>query len=206
MRVSREQAARNRDRVVETAGHLFRERGFDGVGIDDLMGAAGLTRGGFYKSFPSKEALIEAACCQTVERSHETWDGLLGRGEDPLRELVESYLSGLHRDNLASGCPYAGLAAEASRRPSPVKGIFREGIEAAIGKLARLMPGGAIRRRDEAIAALAGMVGALVLARAVDDAHLSEEILAAARRSVLARPSNPSTRDDGRGQPAEGQA
>ena len=192
MRVSREQAARNKQRVIETADRLFRERGFDGVGIDELMAAAGLTRGGFYKSFASKEALIETACRQAAEHSQRRWDGLLARGESPLATLVSSYLSMAHRDNPADGCPYAALAGETGRRERPVRGIFREGIEAAIARLSRFMPAHATaRRREQAMAGLATMLGAVVLARAVDDPHLSEEILAAARQAMLAREISP---------------
>ncbi|WP_413990845.1 TetR/AcrR family transcriptional regulator [Labrys okinawensis] len=200
MRVSREQAARNKERVIEAADRLFRERGFDGVGIDDLMASAGLTRGGFYKSFDSKEALIETACRQAAERSQRRWDRLLARGEDPLATLVSSYLSMAHRDNPADGCPYAALAGETGRRERPVRGVFREGIEAAVARLSRFMPGRvADRRREQAMAGLATMLGAVVLARAVDDPHLSEEILAAARRVLLNGETSPTPRNQGGG-------
>jgi TetR/AcrR family transcriptional repressor of nem operon len=181
---------RNKERVIEVAGHLFRERGFDGVGIEDLMAGAGLTRGGFYKSFASKEGLVEAACRQAVERSAETWDTLLAQ-DDPLAALADFYLSAPHRDNPAKGCPYAALAAEAHRRPNPVRRVFTEGIGGAITRMARLMPGRAAdRRRESAVAALAGMVGALILARAVEDPALSDEILASTRRTIAAGASS----------------
>lgn len=184
MRVSRQQAACNRERVIEVAGRLFRERGFDGVGIEDLMAGAGLTRGGFYKGFASKEGLIEAACRQAVERSGQTWDMLL-TADDPLASLVDSYLSAPHRDNPAEGCPYAALAGEVGRRQSPVRQVFTEGIGGAITRLAQLMPGRATeRRRERAVAALAGMVGAMILARAVEDPALSEEILSSTYRAI----------------------
>ncbi|MDQ0390308.1 TetR/AcrR family transcriptional regulator [Labrys monachus] len=185
MRVSREQAARNKERVVAVAARLFGERGFDGVGIEDVMAGAGLTRGGFYKSFPSKDGLVETACRHAVERSGRTWDRLLARTDDPLGTLLESYLSAAHRDDPAAGCPYAALGSEARRRQPSVRQAFGRGIAAAIGKLAAIMPADAEgQRRERALAALAGMVGALVLARAVDDPALSDEILASTRRAL----------------------
>ena len=91
MKVSREQAARNRERILDTAGQLFCERGFEGIGVADMMKAAGLTHGAFYGHFSSKEDLIAQACARAFSRSHERWSQRAGRtSDDPLSSIVRS--------------------------------------------------------------------------------------------------------------------
>jgi TetR/AcrR family transcriptional regulator, transcriptional repressor for nem operon len=184
MKVTREQAAQNRERVLEAAGRLFRERGFEGIGVADLMKAAGLTHGAFYGQFESKEHLIAQACERALMGSSQKWDRLLEgkKGDQALKALRAHYLSRHHVENPQSGCALAALAAEAARRDAPVRRVFTEGANRLVERIASLLP---VRskpaRRREALATLAGLVGALVLARAVDDPALSAEILAAVR-------------------------
>src|ERR671923_2137352 len=110
MKVSREQAARNRERIVETAAQLFRERGFEGIGVADLMKEAGLTHGGFYGHFGSKEDLMAQACVRASGRSHALWSRLAERApNDPLAEIAGVYLTAKHRDNPGEGCLMAAL-------------------------------------------------------------------------------------------------
>lgn len=184
MRVSREQAAENRSRVVEVAARLFRERGFDGIGVADLMKAAGLTHGGFYGQFASKDQLAVEAVERAVERNAEVWRRReAGEEGEPLRAVVDGYLSARHRDRVGEGCALAALAADAARGGAPgLRRALRSGLEGLVGTLARLLPGRteAVRRR-RALAKASAMVGALILSRAVDDEALSEEILAAVR-------------------------
>jgi TetR/AcrR family transcriptional regulator, transcriptional repressor for nem operon len=179
MKVTREQAAANRQRVVETASRLFRRHGFDGIGVADIMNAAGLTHGGFYGQFGSKEALAAEACAQT---GRDPWTSWLDAPPDQrLPGIVRSYLTARHRDNHANGCLFAALGSDVARQPPSVRRAFTERVRAKIDLLRRVVPGrSAAARRDKALATLAGMVGALILSRAVDDAVLSEEILAAA--------------------------
>jgi TetR/AcrR family transcriptional repressor of nem operon len=187
MRVSKEQAAKNRERVIEVAGRLFRERGFDGVGIDAVMAEAGLTHGGFYKSFASKDELIAEACRRTADRSTEDWAGH-ARSRRPLADLVTRYLSSAHRDAPADGCLFAALAADAGRRERPVRAVFADGLKAVGAQIMRLMPGRTeARRREAALAAMATMIGAMAMARAVDDDAFANEILAAARSAVIGK-------------------
>lgn len=185
MRVSKEQAARNRERVVEVAGQLFRAHGFDGVGIDAVMAEAGLTHGGFYKSFGSKDDLIAEACADAGARSVERWIGITADAADPLAEHVTRYLSTSHLKDSRDGCVYAALAADAGRRDGKVRGAFTTGLRAFAAHVASLMPGSAEARRRKSLAAVATMIGALAMARATDDADFAEEILAAARTAVL---------------------
>lgn len=194
MRVSRTEAAENRERIIEVAAKLFRERGFDGIGVAEVMKAAGLTHGGFYGNFASKEDLMAQACTRALEGSVHTLQKAVDRGgKDVLSEVASAYLSSAHRDQPGEGCALAALGAEAARHDSPLRGAFTEGVRSVVGMLTRLVPGKSSRaKRERALAIYASMVGALVLARAVDDAELSDEVL----RSVLATiilPNSPST-------------
>jgi TetR/AcrR family transcriptional repressor of nem operon len=184
MKVSRAEAVQNRERVIEVAAKLFRERGFDGIGVAELMKSAGLTHGGFYGNFASKEDLMAKACARALEDALGGTRQLAERdGENALSTIAAAYLSPSHRDWPGKGCALAALGAEAARHGSPVRAAFTQGVRSLIDILMSLVPGKSKRtKREKALAIYASMVGALVLARAVDDAELSEEVL----QSVLA--------------------
>ena len=186
MKVSREQAVQNRERILDAATQLFRERGFEGIGVADLMKAAGLTHGGFYGHFSSKEDLMAQACVRASARSRELWSKLADRApEDPLSEIAGVYLTSRHRDNPGSGCLMAALASDASRQGPAVRSAVTEGLSSAFDFLTKLVPGKSkAAKRRKAISTYAGLVGAMVLARAVDDRALSQEILDAVSASV----------------------
>ena len=181
MKVTKAQAQANRTHVVETASTLFRERGYDGIGVADLMAAAGFTAGGFYKQFGSKTDLMaEASSCglaQTLAASD---------GED-LSVLLGKYLSREHRDARATGCTLAALAGDAARQPETVKAAFADGIEsilAAMNKASGIAD--THQARAQQIALLARALGAIVLSRACpDSAPLADEILDACRQRIL---------------------
>jgi TetR/AcrR family transcriptional repressor of nem operon len=185
MRVSREQAAKNRDTIIAAASTLFREHGLNGVGIDDIMAQAGLTHGGFYRNFASKDDLatqaIAHAAAATAQRqsSHAT-----------LEAYVKSYLSPAHRDNAATGCVFAALGPDIARTGDTAgqgaRAALTQAVRARIAQLAAwISTPRAAASRQRAIATLSAMVGALILARAVNDEKLSEEILGATRKHVL---------------------
>lgn len=187
MRVSREQAAQNRERVLDTAAQLFRERGFHGVGVADLMKAAGLTHGAFYGQFESKEDLMAQACARAYDTLHEHWQQAAQKPADKaLAEVVTSYLSPSHRDAPGQGCVMAALGAEAAREGPALRQTITEGTKSQLESLTALMPGDSkAERRQRAAATLAGMVGALILARALDDPALSKEMLRATKAALL---------------------
>jgi TetR/AcrR family transcriptional regulator, transcriptional repressor for nem operon len=191
MKVSREQAAENRERIIDVAGRLFRERGLDGIGVANLMKAAGLTHGGFYGHFESKEDLEVQACARVLARTTETLQAMAARDpQAPLNGFLDRYLSAGHRDGPGEGCIYAALASDVARQNSPaLRRTFTAGLRPFIDTLVRIVPGRSrAARRQKALACLSAMVGALILARTVDDPALSEEILAAAR-AVSGEPS-----------------
>jgi TetR/AcrR family transcriptional repressor of nem operon len=177
MRVSRERAAENRKRIVETASRMFREKGFDGVGVDAVMKGAGLTHGGFYGHFRSKDDLAAEAVTNALERGTERQS----RFTD-LNDLICDYLSERHRTDRANGCAIAALGAEMVRHGEGMRRGVTAHMRAQLDRFSHLLAGGtAASRRKRAIATLSGIVGALMLARAVEDPALSAEILAAAR-------------------------
>lgn len=184
MKVTKSQAAANRAHVVETASRLFRERGFDGVGVADLMAAAGFTHGGFYKQFGSKADLMaEAMACGIAQTA------ALADGADAAA-FVQHYLSRAHRDSRATGCTMAALGGDAARQPEPVRIAFEDGLESLLALLSQKQapsdPADAAQARARVLDTLSHAVGALVLSRACpDDSPLADEILAACRDAIL---------------------
>jgi TetR/AcrR family transcriptional repressor of nem operon len=186
MRVSREQMRENRERILDTAATMFRERGFDGVGVADLMKAVGLTHGGFYGHFASKDDLAAQALGRAFANANQ-WleEAKAAAPEAPLKAIAGRYLSTEHRDAPGHGCPVAALGCDIARQGEASRQAATDGVRGAIASLAAVTPAGtAGERRSHAIASYATLAGALVLARIVDDPALSEEILAAAASAL----------------------
>src|SRR6266850_7061867 len=179
VRVTRKQAAANREKVLEVAGTLFRERGFDGIGVVDIMKRAGLTHGGFYGQFTSKDDLAAETTARVLGKAG--WqERLTGKADPSFGEVVRAYLSPRHRDDPGTGCLIAAVGSDAARQPRAVRRAFTDGFRAQIGALMKLVQGRSqAARRERALATMASLVGALILARAVDDPALSDEILKA---------------------------
>jgi TetR/AcrR family transcriptional regulator, transcriptional repressor for nem operon len=188
VKVSREQAAKHRERILEVATKRFRERGFDGIGVADLMQQAGFTHGGFYGHFSSKEELMAQACTRAFAEKATLWQEERELDVDrPLASVAKYYLTAEHRDDPGSGCPMATLAIDVSRQAPPVRRAFTEGLRQLVEFLTAKLPGSSqAAKRRRALAAWATLVGALMLARAVDDPELSDEILHAVSASLSA--------------------
>jgi TetR/AcrR family transcriptional regulator, transcriptional repressor for nem operon len=184
MKVSRAQAEENRERILDNAAQLFRERGFDGIGLNDLMQAAGLTRGGFYGHFESKDDLAAQASRRALQANREQWKKQTDRS---LSAWVKAYLSDAHRDRIGEGCGLVALAGDAARGGPAVREAFAEGVENLAATLQAQMPGADEgERREQALAMLSTLVGSLLLSRAVGDAGLSRELREAARKHLPA--------------------
>lgn len=175
MRITKEQKQENHDRIVAIASEMFRERGYDGVGVAELMERAGLTHGGFYNHFRSKEDLIAKATMRSFRETGERYADL-----DALA-IIDLYLSRQHRDHRADGCPAAALSCEAARQTDNTKVVFGAGIETLINGLKQNMARNGISgpgARAQAISVLAQAVGAVILSRACpDESALADEIL-----------------------------
>lgn len=180
VKVTREQAEANREKILEVAGQLFRERGYDGIGVADIMKRAGLTHGGFYGHFRSKDDLAAEITARVLGRGG--WlERLTGTTKPSVSEVVRTYLTPRHRDDAGHGCLFAALGSDVARQPRSVRRAFAEGLRYRVDALKEFMHGrSAGVKRQKALALMAGLVGALTLARAVDDAQLSNEILEAA--------------------------
>jgi len=187
MRVSREQAAANKERVIELAGQLFRERGFEGIGVADLMASAGLTHGGFYRQFESKNDLVVQACDRTLQTSVDRWHETVAREpETALVKIINRYLSEHARDVPSDSCALTSLAGEVPRQNNAaLTEAFTRALKGFADALARVGPEATAEERyQQALTRLAGLVGAVILARTVSDPALSDEILAAARKGL----------------------
>ncbi len=185
MRVSRAQAEENRDRVIDVASRLFREHGFDGIGLKDLMKGAGLTQGAFYKQFTSKDDLAALASARAMESATKRWSEAAANSSDPLEAVMDFYLSTDHRGEKAEGCPLVALGSDAARQSAEVKQPFEDGIRAHFDVLKNLVGGaGDPEASDKAMAILSLMVGAVTLSRLTQDETLSQGVLKSAADEV----------------------
>jgi TetR/AcrR family transcriptional regulator, transcriptional repressor for nem operon len=172
--------------VINVASRLFRERGFDGIGLKDLMEGAGLTQGAFYKQFASKEDLAVEASRRAMESASGRWsDAAAAHPDDPLGAVIGFYLSGDHRGEKMDGCPIVALGSDAARQGPEVKAEFEAGIKAHLDVLGRFIAGvDGEASRSKAMAILATMVGAVTLSRLVNEPDLAQALLAAAAEQV----------------------
>lgn len=182
MKVSKEKAAENREKIVGEAARLIRERGFLGVGVDELAEAAGLSYGSLYSHFGSKEGLMAEA----VKQASTDFATVMG-DKKTMAAYVAQYLSAEHRDNPGHGCSVATLACEMPRQSKAVRRAFTENVKGAIARIgSRFTAARKGTREDDVLAAVSMLVGAMVMARGVDDLALSDRILAAARSHLRA--------------------
>jgi TetR/AcrR family transcriptional regulator, transcriptional repressor for nem operon len=194
MRISKEETEANRARVLAAAARLFREKGVDGVGVADLMKEAGLTHGGFYNHFQSKEELAAAAFDAAFDAAIARLEAKIAKAgprgrRKALAHYIERYLARETRDNPGLSCPMATLGADAERHGATLRQEFAAGVRRYLDLFAELMPSTSRKRRREAITTLSTLIGALTLARACAgaDDDLSDEVLAAVREELTSR-------------------
>jgi TetR/AcrR family transcriptional repressor of nem operon len=191
MRQSREEAARTHARIVEKAAVLFRERGIDGIGLADLMHEAGLTHGGFYKHFESKDGLAAEACAHGLAESARRMRRRAEKNPaDPLAAVIEGFLSAEHVEDAGRGCTVAALGSDMFRCAEPTREAFTKGVAELIAIMAEVQPEESLAaRREAAMTNFAAMLGAVVLARGVSDPKLRHELIDSMRRRLL--PASP---------------
>ena len=201
MRYSKEHKQETHDRIVKKASVRLREKGAHGIGVADLMKEAGLTHGGFYAHFDSRDALVIEAFNYAMERSTERWRKLAEEipPEKRFASIVEAYLTPLHRDDPGHGCAITSLGAEIARESPRTRKAFAAKIEDMIDMMSDHLPDVPRKTaRKQAIAALATMMGTLVLSRIAGSGEFSDEVLAAGRETVLARaPAKPVRKKSG---------
>ncbi len=169
------------DRIVQVAAARFRETGVDGVGVADLMKEAGLTHGGFYRHFDSRDELVAEAIERALMEGGRVVEALANSKHSSLATLVDGYLSAAHRDGLAASCAVTTLAGDVARSNDRARSAYTRQVGAYLELLTRLIVGDKEKlRRAKAIAALSTLVGAVSIARAVNDEKLSREILKSA--------------------------
>jgi TetR/AcrR family transcriptional regulator, transcriptional repressor for nem operon len=187
MRYSREHKQETHERIVRKASVRLREKGANGVGVADLMKEAGLTHGGFYAHFPSREALVIEALGYAMDRSTERWRKLAETTppEKRLAMIIDSYLTGVHRDDPGHGCVVPTLGAEIAREGPKARKAFAAKLEQMIDMIADQIPDVPRKAaRKQAAATLATMMGTMVLARIAGNSDFSEEILAGGREAL----------------------
>lgn len=192
MRYSREHKAETHARIVKNASVRMRERGAHGVGVADLMKDAGLTHGGFYAHFDSREALVVEAFVHAMDRSTERWRKKAEQTppDKRLAAIVESYLTPVHRDDPGHGCAVPSLAAEVARESPKTRRAFAAKLDQMIDMLADQIPDVPRKAaRKRAIATLATMAGTLIFARVAGNGDFSGEILEAGKDAALERPA-----------------
>jgi len=172
--------------IVEIAAQKMRESGTEGPGVAEIMKAAGLTHGGFYKHFDSRDDLVAEAVEAAIAQGEAGYKSATEGAADPLAAFVDWYLSPAHRDQPGTGCAVVALGADAARADERVRAVYRGQVERYIAQMEELLGGKGEDGRRRAIAAVSEMVGALLIARAVGDEDLSEEVLSAARTGVAA--------------------
>ncbi|OPY96353.1 TetR family transcriptional regulator [Bradyrhizobium sacchari] len=188
MRYSREHKQETHDRIVKKASVRLREKGAHGIGVADLMKEAGLTHGGFYAHFDSREALVIEAFGYAMDRSMEHWRKITGEAapDKRLALIAEAYLSGLHRDNPGHGCSIPALGAEIARESPKTRKAFAGKLDEMIEMMTDFIPNVPRKAaRKQAIATLATMAGTMLLARIAGSSELSDEVLKAGRDSAL---------------------
>jgi TetR/AcrR family transcriptional regulator, transcriptional repressor for nem operon len=191
-RASKQQADANHQRVMEQSARLLRERGLRGPSVADLMNSAGLTHGGFYGHFDSKEQLVDQACAHAFAQSLARWKERIANApgfSNGYSAIVEGFLSTRSRDNPGGACPTPALAADIAREPAdaPVRATYSSGVEQLVNLLQSVQAATADSRqaRRASISQFSMMVGAMALARAVKGNALSDEILSCARDALL---------------------
>lgn len=188
MRYSREHKQETHDRIVKKASVRLREKGAHGIGVADLMKEAGLTHGGFYAHFDSREALVIEAFGYAMDRSMEHWRKITDEvsPEKRLTLIAEAYLSALHRDNPGHGCSIPALGAEIARESPKTRKAFAGKLDEMIELMADYIPNTPRKAaRKQAIATLATMAGTMLLSRIAGASELSDEVLKAGKDTAL---------------------
>jgi TetR/AcrR family transcriptional repressor of nem operon len=187
MRYSKEHKEETRKKILEAASRLFRKKGYDGIGVDAIMNEVGLTAGGFYSHFDSKEALFAEALGDAFDSRSKSLQANLKSegGVDPLQNLIYGYLSRTHRDMTAEGCIFPTLTTDVFRGSDETRARYEKRLQKFISTIETQLPEGNSPEKERAIAILVQLIGGVMIARAVKDEKLSGDILKACRQAAM---------------------
>lgn len=190
MRYGKEHKEETHRKVVEAASRRFRKDGIEATGVVDLMADVGLTHGGFYAHFASKETLVKEAIAAASQKSRERLEREIEKaragGRDPLESIVRGYLTALHRDRPDRGCSVAALGSEIARHPRKTREAFTEGLDKTLSIIADALPASVTaQRKEKAYAVFSTMIGALQLSRAISDSAMSQAVIDAGVAAAL---------------------
>jgi TetR/AcrR family transcriptional repressor of nem operon len=187
MRYAQAHKAETRKKILDAASRLFRERGYEGVGVDAIMGEVGLTAGGFYSHFRSKEALFAEALGNAYDVRNKSLQASLQSKDDrdDLQNLIYSYLSRTHRDMKSEGCIFPALTTDVVRGSDKTRASYEKRLKQFISSIENQLSEGSSSERERAISVLVQLIGGVLLSRAVKDETLSLEILKACRQSAM---------------------
>lgn len=187
MRQSAEEKTKTHERIVEIASTRIREEGIEGPGVAEIMQAAGLTHGGFYKHFASRTDLIAEAVDHALTENEPTIERIITDADDPLAAFADWYVSTAHRDDPASGCGVVALGADVPRAGGSAQEAYRSQVERYLDHLQQLIGTTNPEDRRKATVTLSAMVGAVMIARALGPTPRSDEVLRDVREAVRER-------------------
>ena len=187
MRYPKEQKEETRQRILEAAGKLFREHGYNGIGVDAIMAEAGLTAGGFYAHFQSKEELFAEAIASAFRNRGNSLRSADSNQDDAewLKNLIYGYLSRTHRDMIAEGCPLPSITPDVMRGSEQVRASYEKSVRQFTASIIAHLEPGESSEKERALAIIAQCIGGLMMARAVNDEELSNQLLKASRQAAM---------------------
>lgn len=188
MRKSKTETAKTRRRIVDVAAQTFRSNGIAATGVSEIMSIAGLTHGGFYRHFESKDHLLAEACAAAMDSMVRSYRNASQGGREAFVRNLQASLTPAYRDARQGGCPLVAMGSELARADDATRRRASQGFDELVDEIAEWLPARSGRAvRDEAIAVLTGMIGAVTMSRVVDDARLSARILRAGRDDISRR-------------------
>jgi len=187
VRYPKEQKEETRQRILEAAGKLFREHGYNGIGVDAIMAEAGLTAGGFYAHFQSKEELFAEAIASAFRNRGNSLRSADSNQDDAewLKNLIYGYLSRTHRDMIAEGCPLPSITPDVMRGSEQVRASYEKSVRQFTASIIAHLEPGESSEKERALAIIAQCIGGLMMARAVNDEELSNQLLKASRQAAM---------------------
>jgi TetR/AcrR family transcriptional repressor of nem operon len=192
MKKSRAETAQTRQRILEVAVQAFKSKGITATGVAEIMAGAGLSHGGFYRHFETKEQLVAKACAASMATFVQSFEAAAAGGHESFLKHLQDFLSTAHRDEMLGGCALVAIGSELVRADAETRRAATQGFEDLVDVIAKWMPQkDSSSAKDEALFTLSAMIGAVTMARMIDDPALSARTLDVARERLAPQPSRP---------------